>query len=293
MPHAEVNGASLYYEVTGSGDPLVFCHEFAGDYRSWAPQVGVFSERYQCITYNYRGFPPSGVPDQQDSYSQEILIADLLGLLNVLEIERAHIVGLSMGGSVALNFALTHPKRCRSAVVAGCGSGSTNREQFEKDVARIVELLRTRGMEEFAEIYSLAPNRLPFKKKDQTGWELFRRQLAEHSAEGSAKTMLGVQLARPTIFSLEAQLATLSVPILLIVGDEDEPCIDPGIFMKRRIPNSGLLTLPQSGHTINLEEPETFNGAVADFLGKVEAGTWMSREQVTTSMLPTDRPAGR
>ncbi len=287
MPTAEINGVSIHYEVTGTGPPLVFSHEFAGDSRSWKPQVEAFSSDYQCVTWNYRGFPPSEVPEDRGSYSQDILVEDLRALLDHLEIERAHVVGLSMGGSVTLHFALAYPERCLSAVVAGAGTGSVDRPQFEADVARIVELLSTRTMPEFAEIYAYAPTRTPFLEKDPTGWELFREQLAEHSAIGSANMMQEVQLKRPTIFSLEEQLTSLTVPTMIIIGDEDEPCVEPAIFMRRKIPTSGLIILPQSGHTINLEEPAMFNQAIEMFLTMVNEGRWRTRGTVSTSMMPS------
>jgi pimeloyl-ACP methyl ester carboxylesterase len=178
MPFAKLNGASIHYEATGTGPALIFSHEFAGDSRSWKPQVEAFAGDFRCITWNYRGFPPSEVPEDPASYSQEQLVDDLRALMDHLEIGQAHVAGLSMGGSVTLHFALSHPERCLSAVVAGAGSGSVNRPQFEEDVARIVDLLSTRSMQEFAEIYGVAPARLPFKEKDPAGWQLFKQQLA-------------------------------------------------------------------------------------------------------------------
>jgi pimeloyl-ACP methyl ester carboxylesterase len=291
MPYAQVNGVTLYYEVTGDGPPIAFCHEFAGDYRSWQPQVKAFSGAYRCITYSHRGYPPSDVPEDIDAYTQELLVEDLRGLLDHLGIERAHVVGLSMGGNVALNFALTHPDRCLSAVVAGCGAGTVGREQFERDNDRVVAYLHTDGMAAFAEMYAEGAARLTFKRKDRAGWERFRRQLAEHSVIGSALAMAGVIRRRATIFALKERLNQLRVPTLLVVGDEDEPCIEPGIFMKRAIATSGLIILPQSGHTINLEEPERFNHAVGDFHAAVAAGHWATREEVTVSWLPPDARA--
>ncbi len=291
MPHAQVNGVTLYYEVTGDGPPIVFCHEFAGDYRSWQPQVAAFAGTCRCITYSQRGYPPSDVPEDIDAYTQELLVEDLRGLLDHLGLERAHIVGLSMGGNVALNFALTHPDRCLTTVVAGCGAGTIGREQFERDNDRVVAYLGTHGMAAFAEMYAEGAARVTFKRKDRAGWERFRQQLAEHSATGSALAMAGVIRRRPTIFALKARLNQLTVPTLLVVGDEDEPCIEPGIFMKREIGTSGLVILPQSGHTINLEEPELFNQAVRDFHAAVAAGHWATREEVTVSWLPPDARA--
>lgn len=287
MPRVALNGVELYYEDTGSGDAVVFCHEFAADYRGWDPQVRAFGRMYRCITYSYRGFPPSSVPETPDAYSQDHLIDDLRALVEHLGLETAHFVGFSMGGSVVLNFALRFPQLCRTIVVAGAGAGTTNRETFERDIDRTVALLRTRGIAGFAEVYAEGPTRLPFKRKDPHGWAVFRHQLADHSATGQALTMLGVMRQRPTIFALESALRTLEVPTLVVIGDEDEPCVDPAVFMKRHIPSAGLFVLPQSGHAVNLEEPALFNTAVLEFFRLAEAGRWGRRARATTSLLPT------
>jgi pimeloyl-ACP methyl ester carboxylesterase len=286
MPHAYVNGVDLYYEDSGSGYPVVFCHEFAGDYRSWDPQVRAFGRLYRCITYCHRGYPPSAVPSQPEAYSQDFLIEDLQALVKHLNIDQAHFVGFSMGGSVVLNFALQYPQLCRSIAVVGTGAGSTNRDRFEHDIRAVVDLIRERGMRAFAETYAEGPTRLPFKRKDPYGWSVFRDQLAEHAADGQANTMEGVMWRRPTILSLESKLRGLEVPTLIAIGDEDEPCVDVAVFLKRTLPSAGLLVLPQSGHAINLEEPAAFNAAVLEFLRLVESERWPRRIPVTTSLLP-------
>src|SRR5262245_22459730 len=150
MPHFEANGVELYYEDNGSGPPVIFSHEFAGDYRAWEPQVRGFGRSYRCITYNHRGFPPSGIPEQPDAYTRDLLIADLHALVMRLGLERAHFVGFSMGGNVVLNFALRYPGLCSSIVVVGTGSGSSDPELFERDIERTVDLIRARGIEGFA-----------------------------------------------------------------------------------------------------------------------------------------------
>jgi pimeloyl-ACP methyl ester carboxylesterase len=132
-------------------------------------------------------------------------------------------------------------------------------------------------MEGFANEYANGPTRVQFRRKDLVGWEKFHAGLAAHSALGSALIMQGVQLRRPTVFQLEEEMRKLTVPTLLMVGDEDDPCIEPMLFMKRCIPGSGLAVFPQSGHAINLEEPALFNRTVLDFLTAVEAGVWDSR----------------
>src|SRR5579864_5897795 len=274
MPTATVNGIELYYEDTGTGYPVVFCHEFAGDYRSWEPQVRAFGRLYRCITYSHRGYPPSTVPSDPEAYSQDLLIEDLHGLMNHLGIQQAHLVGFSVGGNVVLNFALKYPRACRSIAVIGTGAGSTNRQRFEHDISNVVRLIRQNGMRAFAETYAEGPTRQPFKRKDPYGWSVFRDQLSEHNADGQAYTMQGVMLQRPTVFSLEPGLRELHVPALIAIGDEDEPCVDVAVFLKRTLPSAGLLVLPQSGHAINLEEPAIVNSALLEFWRMVEADRW-------------------
>jgi pimeloyl-ACP methyl ester carboxylesterase len=286
VPRLKANGVELYYEDSGAGFPVVFCHEFAGDYRAWEPQVRGLDRLYRCVTYSQRGFPPSSVPAQLEAYSQELLIEDLRELVRQLRVERAHFVGFSMGGSVVLNFALRYPDLCRSAVIIGTGAGSTDRERFEQDIERTVNLIRERGMRAFAEIYAEGPTRQPFKRKDPYGWSVFRDHLAQHAPDGQALSMQGVMLRRPSIFSLESGLRQLDVPTLIAIGDEDEPCVDVAVFLKRTIPSAGLLVLPQSGHTINLEEPAALNAALLEFFRLVEADRWARRAAVTTSLLP-------
>jgi pimeloyl-ACP methyl ester carboxylesterase len=286
MPSTRVNGLNIHYEVTGEGFPIVFCHEFAGDYRAWEPQVRYFSRLYRCVTFSFRGFPPSDVPERPEDYSQDLLLQDTRALLEHLDIKQAHMVGFSMGGSVVLNFAIRWPELCRSVVAVGAGSGATNREQFEHDVDAVCELIRARGMEAYADTYGAGPTRQQFKRKDPSGWKVFRDRLAEHSPIGQPLVFVGVVKNRPTLFQLEQDFDRMEVPTLIMLGDEDEPCVDVGVFLKRHIRSSGLAIVPQTGHTVNLEEPALCNELVHGFLNMVEAGKWASRAKVTTAMLP-------
>jgi pimeloyl-ACP methyl ester carboxylesterase len=285
MPMALVDAVQLYYEITGSGYPLLFAHEFAGDYRSWEPQVRHFARRYQVITFNARGYPPSDVPEDVAAYSQEQAARDIVGLLQHLQIPQAHLVGLSMGGYAVLHVGLSHPSVARSLVVAGCGYGSVSseRERFQQDSGNIAARLQRDGMPAVAEVYARGPTRVQFEDKDPRGWREFADQLAKHSALGAALTLLGVQGRRPSVYALEAQMRQLRVPTLIVTGDEDEPCLEPGLFMKRTIPSAGLVVMPKSGHTINIEEPDAFNRIVSDFLTVVEAGKWALRNPASLS----------
>ena len=132
-------------------------------------------------------------------------------------------------------------------------------------------------MEKTGDFYAHGPSRVQLLEKDPIGWQEFRDRLCAGSAKGHALTMRGVQMRRPTVYSLEGRLVKLEVPTLIITGDEDEPCLEPGIFMKRKIPMSALVVLPKSGHAVNLEEPAAFNAAVLDFITAVDAGRWTRR----------------
>ncbi len=288
MPAVRVNGIELYYEEVGEGTPLVFSHEFAGSLESWEPQLDCFGRRYRCVAYNHRGYPPSTVPDDPAAYSEEQLVDDLRGLLDALGIERAHICGLSMGGAVALKFAIAHPDRCLGVVVAGAGGGSGNREQWQRDALMTIRTFEEQGMEAVAAFYTRGPARVQFLRKDPRGWQRFHDLFRGHSARGSALTMRGVQLKRRTVFEVEDELTRIQPPVCIMVGDEDETCLEPALLMKRRIPNAGLWILPKSGHAINLEEPGLFNAAVLEFLTAVEQGRWLPRAEVSTSLLPAD-----
>src|SRR5271163_5054106 len=192
------DGVTLHAEETGSGEPLLFIHEFAGDHRSWEPQVRFFSAAYRCVTYAARGYLPSDVPSDPDAYSQAWAVADAIAVLDGLGIARAHVAGLSMGGFTAL-------------------------------------------------------------------------------------TMRGVQAARPSLYALTDDLAKVRIPVLVLVGNEDDGCLEPALMLKRTIPTSGLAVLPRTGHTANLEEPDVFNQAVDRFLGAVARGSWHPRDPRSVS----------
>ncbi|MGB9698440.1 MAG: alpha/beta fold hydrolase [Thermodesulfobacteriota bacterium] len=279
MPKVFVNGINLYYEEAGKGIPLVFVHEFAGDWRSWEPQMRFFSARYRAITFSARGYYPSDVPEDIDAYSQEAQIEDLKGLLEALNIDRAHICGLSMGSYTALLFGLKYPERVRSLTIAGSGYGSgARREEFQREVAERAEKMLKGGMKAISESYTQGPARVQLQNKNPRAWEEFRRQFEEHSPKGSAYTFWRVQERRPSLIDLGEQLAKMELPVLIILGDEDERGLEGSLFLKRNIPRAGLEIYPRSGHTVNLEEPDRFNRSVLDFITAVDGGRWEARD---------------
>ncbi|HMA71795.1 MAG TPA: alpha/beta hydrolase, partial [Xanthobacteraceae bacterium] len=286
MPHITTDdGVKLFYEEVGDGIPIVFVHEFAGDSRSWEPQLRYFGRRYRCIAYNARGFAPSDVPQTVEYYSQARARDDIGAVLDGLKIDKAHIVGLSMGGFATLHFGFTYPDRARSLTIGGCGYGAApdQRRKFieeaEAAAARFAEI----GMAQAAEAYALGPTRVQFQNKDPRGWREFADQLADHSGTGSALTMRGVQSRRPSLYDLVDDMKQIAVPTLIMTGDEDWACLEPGILMKKMIPTAGLVVMPNCGHTINLEDPDAYNRHLADFLHAVELGKWPVRDPRATA----------
>jgi pimeloyl-ACP methyl ester carboxylesterase len=281
MPSLKTDdGVSLFYEEAGAGTPVVFVHEFAGDHRSWEPQLRHFSRRYRCIAYNARGYPPSDVPQDVERYSQARWRDDIRCVLDALGIQRAHIVGLSMGAFATLHFGITYGYRALSLTVAGGGYGAHPAQypKFQADSRANADFIRREGMAKFAATYGHGPTRVQFQNKDPRGFAEYVRQLAEHSAEGSANTMQGYQGRRPSLYDLTAEMARIDVPTLIMAGDEEEPCLEVCLLMKRTIPTAGLAVLPKSGHGINLEEPGLFNRLLEDFFHQVEAGRWGRRD---------------
>ncbi len=214
-----------------------------------------------------------------EAYSQERAADDIVAVMNATECGSAHLVGLSMGGFAVLHTAMRHPERARSLVVAGTGYGAEKEhEEYFREVSETVASGFERDAAEFAPIYAEGASRVQFQAKDPPGWRIFAERLARHSQLGAANTMRGVQARRPSLYDLAAELGAITAPTLVVSGDEDDHCLQPGIFLKRTIPACGLAVLPKTGHTINLEEPELFNRLLAEFLASVEAGRWRDRD---------------
>jgi pimeloyl-ACP methyl ester carboxylesterase len=274
------DGVKLYVEEAGEGTPILFIHEFGGNHASWEPQLRFFSRRHRCISYAARGYPPSDVPESVDSYSQAIAADDAVAVLDALKIDKAHIVGLSMGGFCTVHFGLRTPQRALSLVVAGAGYGcEKEHEAYFRGVSlEVADNFERQGAQEFSKVYALGASRVQFQNKDPRGWQEFADRLATHSDRGAANTMRGVQARRPSFYDLEDGLKHMQVPTLVVVGDEDDHCLQPGIFLKKTLPACGLSVFPKTGHTLNLEEPAAFNALLAEFIAQVEAGHWLPRD---------------
>lgn len=281
MPTALADdGVRLYYEETGEGTPLVFLHEFAGDHRSWEPQVRHFSRTYRCVVLAARGFPPSQVPADPAAYSQARAVADVVNVLDAAGIGRAFVIGNSMGGFTALHLALRQPGRTLGAVVGGCGYGAhpDKEASFRAESEKVAAAFETEGAQAMSRWYGVGPARVQFLAKDPRGHAEHVQVLAEHDAVGAANTMRGVQKGRPSLYALREQLASCEAPVLVIAGDEDNGVLETNLMLKRTIPRCGLAVFPKSGHVTNLEEPVLFNSTVQHFLTAVEHEKWGERD---------------
>lgn len=279
MAFIESDGVRLYVEESGAGYPIVWAHEFAADFRTWEAQVRYFARGYRCVTYNARGYPPSDVPEADADYRYERQVRDLVAVLDALQIERAHIVGLSMGAYTGLQTALRHPGRVSALVFASGGSGAQpgERADFEAAIGRGAARMLQEGMGKAADTVVAGATRIQLQEKDPRGAEEFRGYLAEHSALGSALTLKNFQAQRPSLYDIEPALSQLDIPVLLAVGDEDDPVIETNLYLKRTLPRCGLWMAPRSGHGLNLEEPGEFNAQCDRFFAAVERGGWRAR----------------
>jgi len=279
MPYAPSQGARIYYEEAGAGTPILFIHEFGGDHRSWDDQMRHFGRSWRCLTWGARGYPPSDCPGEESLYGQDFFNRDAIAVLDAAKIDKAHIVGLSMGGYTALMLAAKYPERVISCTAAGAGSGSlkATRAQFIEECRKTAaEFERTGKIN--AEGMGLGPTRVHLHSKDPIGWRRSVAHLAEHPATAAAKTLRTVQAGRASLYDLESELKSIKAPVLLLVGDEDEPCLDVNLWMKRLMPVARLGFLPGSGHAINLEEPALFNQLTEQFIADVERDSWRARD---------------
>lgn len=274
------DGVRLYAEAAGSGPPVLFIHEFAADHRAWARQVEALSGEFRCITYDARGYPPSEVPKEQDRYSYIRQADDAIDVLDAFGVGKAHIVGLSMGGFCALQLGIRYPGRVSSLLVSSAGSGANpaGRAAFLAETEQVAAAFRAHGSAAVAERLAVGPSRVQLRRKNPAAWREFVRQLGEHSAEGMALTVTGVQRSRPSLYDITDQLRRITAPTLVVNGDEDEACLDAGLLLKRTIPAAGLLIVPNSGHALNLEEPDRYNDMIRTLIRASRGGRWPARD---------------
>ena len=269
MPKATINGVGINYESDGEGFPLVLCYCRGGNATMWTPQVEAFSRNYRFIRFEPRGHGRSDAPQDPSAYGLDTSVADLLGLLDHLGIEKAYVGGLSMGGGITTRFTLLHPERVAALMVidSGSASGHPHREEVRRSTARVRELAFAEGMEAVA--------RYSIREVDSF---VGRAARGPEAAEGIVR-MFKALTPHGYVYSLEAldqapafdyRLSEIKAPTLCIAGDED-PALEDVRFIHSQIEGSELVVVPDAGHFTNLDQTEVFNREVLGFLGRMDA----------------------
>ena len=269
MARVRVNGIQLAYDEAGTGRALVFVHAYPMGRKMWQPQVAHFLNGYRVIAYDCRGFGDSDAPREAAVYSQGQSVEDLRGLLAALEIQRAAVVGLSMGGNVALHLALTHPTLVAGLVICDTGAGSDDPAQFKTVTEGWAAAADAGGIEGFAAAILRHPIFAGFAARGPAEAAAIRGMITSHPAHGVAHTARRTLANRPSIFALEEKLRALPVPALILVGEKDLPCLAPSTYMQERIPNALLHVMQGCGHFNNLERPAEFNAVIDAYLQRI------------------------
>ena len=253
------DGVRLYTETTGEGEDVVFVHEFAGDCTSWEPQVRHFARRYRCTTYNARGWPPSDVPPDVAAYSQQRAVADLVAVMDALGIAKAHVVGNSMGGALAIDFALAHPERVASIVVEASGPNgfpvADDRAKYQSDLAAI-----TSAFQGGAATWKQQPM-VVVAHADPRVAPLLHRMIDDNAR------IFAMQYWPDDDKSAVGRLGELRVPALFVVGDRDIALVrDAAAFAAAHIAGARIETIRGTDHLAHMEEPAAFAALVRPFI---------------------------
>lgn len=258
---AEVNGTRLYYEVAGSGHPLVLIHGFTLDTRMWDEQFEAFAQRYRVIRYDARGFGKSANPSGESYAAAD----DLRALLEHLGVERAHILGLSMGGAYAVDFALCYPEATSSLIAVDSVLGGYQWQEWGPTLASVFSAARESGVQAAKEVWLNSPLLAPALEKPDVAARL-RQIVSGYSGWHFVNENPFPALDPPAI----QRLGEITAPTLVIVGERDLPDFHAiADILGQRIPNTRRTVLPVVGHMSNMEDPDGFNEAVLSFLPSI------------------------
>jgi pimeloyl-ACP methyl ester carboxylesterase len=250
---ADIEGARIYYEIEGDGSPVVFVNPGALDCRIWDPQLSAFAARHRVLRYNPRGFRGSSKPEGAFSH-----LRDLRALLDFAGIDRAHLVGSSFGGSLALDFAAVHPSRVASLVLVAAG-GPQNGFPMPQDLylafAPIAQAMKesfSKGIDVWLEI----DKRMPADPG-------LRSLLRENALENEGYWKIVPSWVEPLVPPVRERLEDISASTLLIVGERDHPyTLDVALVLEREMPRARRVLLADASHLVHLEKPSAFNDLV-------------------------------
>jgi 3-oxoadipate enol-lactonase len=258
MPKMQLGKIHLYYEVHGEGQPLVFIHGLGSSTLDWESQVPEFSKTYKVITFDLRGHGQSDKPE--GPYSVEMFAEDLSKLLLNLGVGPAHIVGISLGGAVAFQFALDDPARTGTLTIVNSAPTLGDPNQVQPEIERRVGIVQQMGMRSMGENLSAAL----FPKPEQAAIrETFIERWAENDPGAyieATRSMLG--------WNVIAQLGSIQCPTLVIAADQDYSPVAVKEAYVKLMPEARLVVIPDSHHATPVEKPAEFNAALAQFLAK-------------------------
>ena len=259
---AEVNGTRLYYEVAGEGEPLALIHGFSLDTRMWDDQFEAFARSYKVIRYDIRGYGKSAVPSEDGYYHTD----DLHALLGHLGIERLHILGLSLGGAIALEFTLAYPEMARSLIVADTVLWGYD---WSAEYSQLTGAIWSAGsVEEARALWLKYPLFGPALENSSVAPRL-TQIVTDYSGWHWSNADPGL-LPNPVAAS---RLAKISTPTLIIIGERDLPDFHGiALTLQKQIAGARTVVLPAVGHMSNMEDPEGFNEAVLSFLSNLDEG---------------------
>ena len=268
MPVDNINGVNLNYEIAGQGEAIVFLHGMTGSTQDWANQIPVLSPQHKVIALDHRGHGKSAAPSREEDYSVKISTEDVFALLRMLSIKKCCLVGHSLGGFIALEFALEHQDMLAALVLVDTSSGQFTRDpNYVRLRQKLDELARSQGMETAFE-YDAAnnPMRIERYQKHPELKEISRRKMLMTSVDGYIYFSGAIGKWEP----VTSRLSEIKVPTLIYWGDEDLPFIEAVHVLKSEITGSELITIDGVGHSPHEEAPDVFNEALLKFLNKVK-----------------------
>jgi 3-oxoadipate enol-lactonase len=266
MPVLNINGVNVNYEAAGQGKAVVFLHGYTGSSQDWSNQMSALSPTYKVIAVDLRGHSKSSAPSVEKEYSMEIFVEDVHSILNHLHIKQCCLVGHSLGGFLALEFALKYAELLAGLVLVDTSSGDWEKPAGYAELrAKLEELARTQGMEA-AFNYDAANNpvRIERFKKHPDLRETSRQKMLMTSVDGYIYTGRAMGQWK----SVTGRLSEIKVPTCIFWGEEDTPFLQASRILKERIPGAELITVKGSGHSPHEESPQAFNEKLGSFLGR-------------------------
>ncbi|MCX8001742.1 MAG: 2-succinyl-6-hydroxy-2,4-cyclohexadiene-1-carboxylate synthase [Anoxybacillus mongoliensis] len=262
-----VQGQTYYVEMYGSGQPLLLLHGFTGSCQTWHPFISTWSRHMQCVAIDILGHGRTDAPSAVQRYDIEIIAKDIAMLFEQLEIKKAHILGYSMGGRLALTFAIRYPQYVRTLILESSSPGlKTEKERMKRreEDERLAQFIEKHGVASFVDHWENIPLFSSLQRLPKNMQQMLREERLQHTAIGLANSLRGMGTgAQPSWWET---LHQLHMPTLLICGEDDEKFCRIASEMVQLLPNGTLITVPHAGHVVHMEQRERFGTLVQQFV---------------------------